>query len=241
MKFPVAGKISLCACVLCLLSACGAQKSPSQTSSVPKTLFTLPQSPSLSAAALQLILEGETGGERVYNRNPHPEWPGGQSGVTWGIGYDATAQSDALIKSDWRALEGPEAALANLHPFRGREAQAKLALVKHILVAWDLSVGVFQDVDLARNWQQARRAFPGFEALRPNAQGAILSLGFNRGWAMTGPNRVEMRAIRDAIPAKDYAAMAAAERRMKRIWKGTDIYEGMVNRREAEARLFETP
>lgn len=196
--------------------------------------------PGLSGAALTLILDGETGGERQYNRNPHPEWPGGESGVTWGIGYDATAQSADLILQDWHAL--PEApALAATHPYSGAAAKARLAAVKHILVAWDLSVGVFQDVDLVRNWQQARRAFPGFEALRPNAQGAILSLGFNRGWAMTGPARAEMRAIRDAIPKRDYAAMAAAERAMKRLWRGTDIEAGMDNRREAEAKLFEMP
>lgn len=207
-----------------------------------RPLFALPsQKPGLSGAALALILDGETGGEREYNRNPHPEWPGGQSGVTWGVGYDATAQTENLILEDWRALGEEGKALASTHPYHGSAAKARLAAVKHILVSWDLSVGVFQDVDLVRNWQQARRAFPGFESLRANAQGAILSLGFNRGWAMTGPNRVEMRAIRNDIASRDYDDMAAQERKMERLWRGTDIAAGMVNRREAEARLFTTP
>lgn len=225
------------------LTAKGAKNTKEEGVGRAKPLFVLPgDKPALSVAALALILDGETGGERQYNRNPHPEWPGGESGVTWGIGYDATAQSAELIVKDWAALPpSSSAALAATHPFHGQTASARLNTVKHILVAWDLSVGVFQDVDLVRNWRQARRAFPGFEELRPNAQGAILSLGFNRGWAMTGPNRAEMRAIRDDIPRRDYTDMAAQERKMERLWRGTGIYAGMVNRREAEARLFLTP
>jgi GH24 family phage-related lysozyme (muramidase) len=48
-----------------------------------------------------------------------------------------------------------------------------------------------------------------------------------------------MRAIREMVPRKDYAGIAAQLRAMKKIWRGTDIQRGMERRREAEARLVE--
>lgn len=203
--------------------------------------FGLPK-PELSPLGMELILDGETGGKAYYNRNPHPEWPGGPSGVTWGIGYDATAQSAKLIKQDWEKLRGSdEDRLAATQQYSGQAAKAKLGTVRDILVEWDLAVEVFTEVDLARNWQLCQRTFPGFDSLRPNAQAAILSLVFNRGAALSGPKRKEMRDIRDAVPRKDYRAMADAEISMIRLWVGTDIAAGMRNRRKAEAKLFLTP
>ena len=205
-------------------------------------IYSLPPKPVLSSAGLSLILEGETGGQHQYNRNPHPEWPGGPSGITWGIGYDATAQSENLILSDWRALAPYDVSrLATLHPYRGQAARIRLNQVRGILVTWKQSLEVFTAVDLARTWALCVRTFPGFLALRPNAQAAIASLVFNRGSSLIGPNRLEMRWIAAAVPVRDYERMAYAERHMKRIWKGTDIEAGMNNRREAEALLFLTP
>src|ERR1039458_1533679 len=100
---------------------------------------------------------------------------------------------------------------------------------------------VFNKIDVARTWSQCERAFPGFENLRANAQAAIVSLVFNRGASMTGDNRKEMRAIRDAVPKHDYTEMASQLRKMVRVWVGTDIYNGMKRRRLAEADLVLTP
>jgi GH24 family phage-related lysozyme (muramidase) len=100
---------------------------------------------------------------------------------------------------------------------------------------------VFNKIDVAREWTRAERAMPGFEDLRPNAQAALISLGFNRGWSMTGDNRREMRAIRDAVPKKDYPEIASQLRKMIRVWTGTSIFNGMKRRRFAEAVLVETP
>jgi hypothetical protein len=203
---------------------------------------TLPPAPALTEEGFVLIIEAETGGQRQYERSPHPEYIGDRfSGVTWGIGYDAHQNSAAVIRLDWSGLgEGTAGRLAATQPYYGRAAHDAWLKVRDIPIGWGIAVEVFQRVDLARVDLQCRRAFPGFENLSSLAKDAIRSLVFNRGASMTGPARVEMRAIRDLVPNKDYRGMAVQERKMKRLWRGTKIERGMNARREAEARLFES-
>lgn len=229
------------------VAACGPAPTPTQTLAAgePRAaappMAALPDAPLLSAAGLDLIYEFEVSGQSGYNRHPYPEWPQGESGVTWGIGYDATAQSAEVIREDWSALgRGNAEQLSATHPYHGEAAREHLAGVSHILVPWDLSTDVFGKIDLARTAALCRRTFPGFDGLKPNAKAAILSLVFNRGNSLAGPSRVEMRAIRDAIPHEDYRAIAQELRAMERVWEGKSIAAGMRRRREAEARLVES-
>ena len=74
-----------------------------------------PQAPELSVAGFALILEWETGGAAQYGRWPHPEWPGGASGVTVGVGYDCGYASTAVVASDWREVAGVERLAATRH------------------------------------------------------------------------------------------------------------------------------
>jgi len=204
-------------------------------------LFLPAEVPALSPAGENLIIEFEVGGRSGYNQ--HPELPDRrQSGVTWGIGYDGHQNSPGAITADWAPLSSPEPTrLAATHPFYGQSAVAPWHKVQDIMISWQTAVGVFDKIDVAREWARAKRAMPGFEDLRANAQAALLSLGFNRGWSMTGDNRREMRAIRDAVPGRDYNTMAAQLRRMTRVWAGSSIYRGMYRRRYAEADLILMP
>ena len=192
----------------------------------------------LSPAGFALILEYETGGPKEYN--PHPEWPGASSGVTVGVGYDCGYYLPAVIKSDWRALSAAPR-LAAVSGIKGPAARSKVADLRDILVSWQLATSVFSDVTVSRYYTLTARTFPGFEDLHPNARAALVSLVFNRGSSLAGPSRSEMRAIRDAVPKKDYAEIAHQLRAMIRLWRGTDISNGMARRREAEAKLVETP
>ena len=56
---------------------------------------------------------------------------------------------------------------------------------------------------------------------------------------MSGDSRKEMRAIRDLVPSQDYAQIADQLRSMKRIWEGKGL-DGLIERREAEAKLVES-
>jgi hypothetical protein len=223
--------------------------SPAPTATPESQIVALPTPPALSQSAKEfllstggrtLILDFETGGRSGYN--PHPEWPGGASGVTIGIGYDEGYYRKSVIDSDWRAIEtNPRARLLTVQGVTGARARDAQRTVVDIYVLWTIAIGVFDNVDVAREYANARRAIDGFEDLRPNAQAAWISLGFNRGWSFDGANRVEMRAARDLAPNHDYAGMAAQFRKMVRVWRGMSIERGMTRRRYAEASLLETP
>lgn len=196
--------------------------------------------PALSKAGHDLVIEFEVGGKSGYA--PRPEAPDARfSGITWGIGYDAHQNKREVILDDWKALGRVSVRLADTQPYYGKSAQAHLKDVRDILVAWTFAVDVFDKIDVAREFDNAKRAIPSFEELRPNCQAAIISLGFNRGWSMTGSNRTEMREIRALAPNKDYAGIAKQFRVMIRVWRGTEIERGMTRRRLAEAKLVETP
>ena len=194
----------------------------------------------LSDKGRALIYEFETGGAGVLPSHGRPEWPKGASGVTVGVGYDCGYNIAPVIRSDWHVLTGNDR-LSKTAGLTGQRAHAVLPTVADILVTWQFAADVFEDVTVAKFYGQACRAFPGLDRLRPNAQAALVSLVFNRGPALAGPRREEMRNIRDLVPKRDYAGIAAEIRAMKHLWAGTEIYNGMVRRRNAEAQLVETP
>lgn len=215
----------------------------------PRPIIALPSPPPMSEAAKQfllstggrtLILDFETGGRSGYD--PHPEWPGGASGVTVGIGYDCGYYRKSVIDLDWKALEtAPRTRLVGVQGLTGTRARDARQKVIDIYIVWAIAIGVFDNVDVAREYANAKHAIAGFEDLRPNAQAAWLSLGFNRGWSFDGANRIEMRAARDLAPKQDYSGMATQFRKMVRVWRGMSIERGMTRRRYAEATLLETP
>lgn len=205
----------------------------------------LPPKPELSDAGYQLILDFEVGGgEAYYNRFLiHPEWPGAASGVTIGVGYDLGYNSAKVIRSDWDLLGAPTAErFAGVAGITGSQAHSILYTVRDIRVPWAAGESVFNDVTLARFYELTKRTYPGFDALRPNAQAALVSLVFNRGSDLTGSRRVEMRNIRSLVPVANYSGIAKQLRAMKRLWPlSSDVGPGLQRRREAEARLTETP
>lgn len=223
---------------LLLLALCMLGAQPVQAQ-----LVKLPPPPEIAPAGYALILDFEVGGGRAYYDRflIRPEWPGAASGLTVGVGYDCGYNSAGVILSDWRDFAG-RARLAECAGITGSRARALVAPRRDLRVPWELAEEVFVDVSVAKFWQLCRRSWgPGFDTLRPNAQWALLSLTFNRGNSFAGPARAEMRAIRELIPARDYSGMAAQLRAMTRVWQGRDIERAMQRRRNAEARLMETP
>lgn len=211
------------------------------TATVYAQSIVLPPRPELTEDGYVLIIEFETGGAQQYRRWPHPEWPGQASGVTVGIGYDCGYNSQQVILNDWKRLEDDARRLADTAGIRGIRAKGKAAELREILVQWETALDVFDEVTVTRFWQLARRTYPGFDELRPNAQAALVSLTFNRGNDMIGDRRYEMRMIRDCAARQDYSGMARWNRRSIRVWAGTENYNGMARRRNAEAKLMETP
>lgn len=195
---------------------------------------------SVSREAVDLITEFETGGKAYYEKRlKAPTWPGGASGVTIGLGYDVGYNTRQQVLTDWKALpEGSRNALASAAGVKGLAAKPKAAALKWIVVPWKAAEEVFTKNTMPRFGKDTGNAFPGVTATHSHVQGSLLSIVFNRGSSMTGSSRVEMRQIRDDIQRKDVRAIPGHIRSMKRLWVGKGL-DGLLRRREAEARLVE--
>jgi GH24 family phage-related lysozyme (muramidase) len=192
-----------------------------------------------SGRAIALIERFEVGDPSSYS--PNPCWPGGASGLTIGVGYDLGYATPVAVASDWQAL--PDAVCHRLQSYTGRTgaAAASLAAAAYdITVPYSLARTVFEQCDIPRTTTLTATAFPNTDQLSPDSLGALVSLVFNRGAAMTDTrpgNRLEMRQIRDAMRAQDFASIPGYLRAMKRLWAGTG-QSGLLTRRDAEADLF---
>ena len=194
-------------------------------------------------AAAALIIRWEVSSPAFYRKRLEtPIWPGGASGVTWGIGYDGGHQTRAVIADDWQDHEHV-VRLGDTAGITGQRARTILPRFQDIPTGFDHASRVFEERSLVEYERRAERAFRnGFTELRPNACGALISLVYNRGAAMTGDSRREMRAIRDqCVPAQDNACIAREIRAMTRLWRGTVNEKGLSARRESEALLALTP
>jgi hypothetical protein len=195
---------------------------------------------------LDLILEYEVGGSKsFYNKYlTHPTWPGGYSGMTLGIGIDCGYYTKEELTNMFSFLNPKQLeAVKNATGKVGEQGKAYVnsneVKEANITVNWDQAIKIFDTVTWPKYARLTEQAFPGVDHLCDNAYGALVSLVFNRGTAMSGDSRLEMRNIRVLVPKKDYKGIATELRKMKRLWEGKGL-DGLVARREAEARLVET-
>lgn len=205
-------------------------------SAVPLPAMTEP--PSVSPAATAHILRWEVTSPAWYvQRLQRPVWPGGASGITWGIGYDGGHQTPDTIAADW-ARHARVAQLKRTAGIVGAAAAAALPAYRDITTPYALASAVFTDVSLPVWRETAARIYgPAFDALPADAAGALVGNTYNRGSSMVGTRNAEKRAIRDrCIPAGDLACIAAQLRAQCRLWPDTP---GLCARRQDEARLVE--
>jgi len=187
-----------------------------------------------SQKALKLILDAE-------GLDQPGQWPGGLSGITLGIGYDLGYVTIDQFESDWDEfltkpqLERLRAAVGLI----GIKAKNRAPQFADVRIKRADAERVFTERTLPLHQFRAKQAFPGLEKLPVDAQGALVSLVFNRGTSMVGERRREMRAIKDAVPKGDLKGIANQIRSMKRLWIGKGL-DGLLKRRDAEADLVES-
>lgn len=188
----------------------------------------------LSKKALKLIFDYEG-----FDQPSH--WPGGQSGVTLGIGYDLGHVTEKQFRDDWEKYlpDDQVEQLVKCIGLTGSKAKAVAPSLKNVTVKRADAEQVFLLRSAPLYEQRTLQAFPGVEALPLDAYGALVSLVFNRGPSMTGDSRKEMRFVRAAVARKDLKEIATQIRSMKRIWVGKGL-DGLIKRREAEALLVES-
>jgi hypothetical protein len=195
-----------------------------------------------SQAAINLIVMEEVTSRKLYElKYQHPEWPGGASGVTVGIGYDCGYSTPTIIQADWgdklpltmvAALE----AVAGIHGSAAAFHAHKLRGV--VTVPWAAAMSVFIGRDMPKWEGIVAHALPNTERLAPDSFGALVSLAYNRGasFSAAGDRYREMRAIRDHMTKEQFSEIPDEFRSMKRLWPNV---VGLRNRRDHEATLFE--
>ena len=195
----------------------------------------------LSQKAFHLILKYEVGGGiNYYNKClKHPCYPGGESGVTIGIGYDLGYNTSYQFAEDWKGIINTESYIRLLQHLgkKSTNAKAAIASVKDIEISWEAAEIVFKKNTLPRFIEETKKAFPNSDKLHPDAFGALVSLVFNRGASISGQSRIEMLNIRNLIASKDYEAIANEIKKMKRLWIGKGL-DGLLVRRDDEASLI---
>lgn len=197
----------------------------------------------ISRASEDLIVAQEVGSKAQYMKTYHrPEWPGGGSGVTIGIGYDLGMTTQAQIRADWGSYVDAQmlAVMAACAGISGQSAKKLLPQVRNkIDIPWDAAIAVFEGVDIPRWYARVKKALPNFELLPPDCKGVLTSLSYNRGmsYSTPGDRYREMRNIKQWMTSKQFDKIPGELDSMARLWAGTSV-RGVATRRHVEARLF---
>jgi putative peptidoglycan binding protein len=199
--------------------------------------------PPLTAAGVTFIARAEVAGPAEYRaRYGSPVWPGGQSGITIGIGYDLRFADRGRLTADWGNQLTSEA-LARLAPSCGQLGSPALCdQVRDVKVPLLAAVTVFLRRTLPRTLDQTRVIWPQVDGLEAPRRTALVSVVYNRGNGLrdTDParqNRREMREIRGLLAAGRMDGVAAQIESMARLWDPVRE-RGLIERRRAEATLW---
>jgi hypothetical protein len=193
-----------------------------------------------SRTSLEEIVKFEVSSKPFYEKKlQRPVWPGGESGVTIGIGYDLGMTSRAQIHADWDGEidDADLAALLVAQGITGEPAKKLAHSLSAVSIPYDVACGVFYRKTMPRYARSTRSTYPGVEKLPADAQGMLLSLIYNRGSKLTGPARTEMAALVPLVKrgADELDAMAAQFESMVRLWP---TLPGLQKRRRREAEVL---
>jgi hypothetical protein len=193
----------------------------------------------ISNLALDKIIEFEISSPSTYtSKYRNPTWPGGESGVTIGIGYDLGYNTVSDFRNTWGNYISASDLnlLSKVVGLKGNAAKNKLSSVKQVDIPFETAKSIFYLYTLGRYAKYVRNIYPKAHQLPPDAQGALLSLVFNRGYSLTGDSRREMKNIQNFIDPQNLSKIANEIRSMKRLWPNV---KGLIARRETEALLVE--
>ena len=208
--------------------------------------------PPLATEGVAMIAREETGGLAYYQRvSRWPHFPGVQSGITIGVGYDLRFN----IEDDFRRVWAPvleAAVLETLSKDIGRrgtrqraDALRRMGIEVPFAAAWQVFVGH----TLPRFTDDTAGIYPSLLRLPDLCRSVLVSLVFNRGTSLSGASRTEMRQIRDVLARADDSSLHKRQRKMillevedrildmQRLWGPAS---GLVKRRQAEANLWRT-
>src|SRR4029077_15154944 len=119
----------------------------------------------------------------------------------------------------------------------GNAARVMIPGLGDIRVSWEAAIAVFDAGTLTKYVSITYANLPrsALDMLHPHCVSALVSLVFNRGasFRKPGDRYREMREILRLMNNRDFGAIPAQFRSMKRIWAGQGL-DGLLRRRDAE-------
>lgn len=195
-------------------------------------------SPVIPTEAVTFIVRKEVSSRAFYDLSvAKPHFPGEQSGITIGVGYDLRFQEPADFEADWADFLGA-VEMNELRPHLGRKGSAAAAqALSHLRVPFPAAWQVFVKRALPRAVDQTETSYGDLLRLPPLCRGALVSLVYNRGNSVdpAADRRREMAAIRQHIDAGRLDLAAAELESMKRLWPHS---RGLRERRDEEAAMW---
>lgn len=196
----------------------------------------------VSQRGLKAIIKHEITSKAYYEKRLTKAcWPGGNSGVTIGIGYDLGYATKSRVKADLQGLVSDDTLDQLVKAAGAKGVKAKHLCIaicnKKIKVPYEAAEKLFYTRTLPEYAKRTRRAYPGVEKLPADAQAMLLSLIYNRGSKLSGARRKEMHAIKKHVKNGDLNAIAKEFVAMKRLWQDKG-FEGLLYRRDSEARMI---
>src|ERR1700733_9087454 len=126
--------------------------------------------------AVALIGGEEIGAFATYTKlYQRPNWPGGESGITCGIGYDLGQHTAAQIRADWtpHLSETDVSMLCAVAGFKGADAHNRLRSVEAVIIPIALAEAVFTGSTLPRYAAETATELSNCDLLPPDAFGAL--------------------------------------------------------------------
>jgi GH24 family phage-related lysozyme (muramidase) len=185
----------------------------------------------LSANGAQFIYDHEA--VRGVSNKLH--WPGGASGVTLGPGYDMKGKSRTEIISDLTSIGVSRSAATSIAGAAGLEGSAARNFANNNKGLVNLTAA--QETALLKIETKKFEKVVSDNVKVPLTQNqfdALVSLSYN-----IGEGAFKSSTALKRINAGDYAGGAEAMKRFNK--SGGGVMQGLVNRRNDEVRLFNTP
>ena len=198
----------------------------------------------LSKKGIDLIVAAEVSSPAYYNKFLQGvTWPGGDSGCTFGVGYDLGQVNKEKFTADWGNDITPKelGILSRALGLKGTHAQdilKKDAELRSVKINYQTAYNVFCQDSLPKYLKSTLHIYPGLDQLKPDAIGGLLSMVYNRGASIDGPSRTEMASIVPMVAHQNYSGIAQLVDHSKRLWVGKPGMAGLIKRREAEAALI---
>lgn len=203
-----------------------------------RQIANVPYSLEVSRSGLDQLVAFEVSSPAYYEKKlRRPCWPGGESGVTIGIGYDVGVTSARQIDQDWRGELSDSAVdrLLTAQGITGVRAKQLARNLSDVEVPFDVAQTVFYRSTVPEFARRTLQVYPRVDRLPPDAQAMVLSLIYNRGTRLTGPRRQHMAALKPLIASGDLEALAEQFELMAELWPDLP---GLRSRRRKEAAMI---